>query len=224
MRSFRRRSKQGHHAEDESAGGGWRAFRSGGHLAGTLAAQPADFWCPAQGVTYGISLKPAEHVVHVDAVTHQPVPEFQLPVWNALYQVRNFAANVKQVKAFEGVPEWMCDRCDTGDARAGKDRQDHVAAHDVRRSSLRYLQLRHFDERSGAVRLQPRCATRIFQLGRGAGLSSGPARRAGFAAHCGCSAGWRMRDGGVFGVRGAGELAALRRRRGATTAWWIPPR
>ncbi len=90
-------------------------------LAGALAAQDSPYWCPAQGVAYGVSLKrAAEHIVHVDAVTHQPATEFQLPVWNALYQVRDFAINVNHVTAFEGVPEWMCDRCDTTDARAEK--------------------------------------------------------------------------------------------------------
>src|ERR1039457_931796 len=98
----------------------WRWMACIPLLAGTLAAQETSFWCPAEGVTYGVSLKPAEHLVHVDAVTHQPAPEFKLPVWNALYEVRNFSVNVQRVKVFEGVPEWMCDRCDTGDARVEK--------------------------------------------------------------------------------------------------------
>jgi predicted metalloprotease with PDZ domain len=90
-------------------------------LSGTLPAQDAAFWCPATGVSYGVSLKrAAEHIVHVDAVTHQPAAEFQLPVWNALYEVRDFAVNVNHVKAYEGVPEWLCDRCATRDARAEK--------------------------------------------------------------------------------------------------------
>jgi predicted metalloprotease with PDZ domain len=90
-------------------------------LAGTVAAQESAFWCPAQGVAYGVSLKrAAEHIVHVDAVTHQPSAEFQLPVWNGLYQVRDFAANVTRVNVYEGVPEWQCDRCDTRDASAKK--------------------------------------------------------------------------------------------------------
>jgi predicted metalloprotease with PDZ domain len=85
-------------------------------LAGMLAAEAADYWCPATGVGYGVTLHPAEHIVHVDAVTHEPAPEFQLPVWNALYQVRDFAVNVRNVKAYDGVPEWMCDGCATRDA------------------------------------------------------------------------------------------------------------
>ena len=86
-----------------------------------LAAQEPVFWCPAEGVAYGISLqRAAEHIVHVDAVTHQPADEFQLPVWNALYQVRNFAVNMNHVKVYEGVPEWLCDRCDTRDGRTEK--------------------------------------------------------------------------------------------------------
>jgi len=90
-------------------------------VCGTLSAQESSFWCPAEGVTYGVSLKrAAEHVVHVDAVTHQPAEEFQLPVWNALYEIRDFAANVNRVKVFEGVPEWLCDRCETRDGRAEK--------------------------------------------------------------------------------------------------------
>jgi len=78
------------------------------------------YWCPATGVSYGVTLYPAEHFVHVDAVTHQPVTEFQFPVWNALYQVRDFAVNVSDVKAYDGVPEWMCDKCATRDASASK--------------------------------------------------------------------------------------------------------
>jgi predicted metalloprotease with PDZ domain len=90
-------------------------------FAGTLSAQDTTFWCPASGVSYGVSLKrAAEHIVHVDAVTHQPADEFQLPVWNALYQVRDFAVNVNHVKVYEGVPEWLCDHCDTRDGRAEK--------------------------------------------------------------------------------------------------------
>ena len=90
-------------------------------LSGTITAQESAFWCPAEGVAYGVSFKrAAEHIVHVDAVTHQPSAEFQLPVWNALYQVRDFAVNVNHVKVFEGVPEWLCDLCDTRDGRAEK--------------------------------------------------------------------------------------------------------
>jgi len=90
-------------------------------LASTVVAQQPVFWCPAEGVAYGVSLKrAADHVVHVDAVTRQPASQFQLPVWNALYQVRDFAVNVNHVKAYEGVPEWLCDGCVTRDATAEK--------------------------------------------------------------------------------------------------------
>jgi predicted metalloprotease with PDZ domain len=92
-------------------------------LVATMAAaqQPPDFWCPAQGVAYGVSFKrAAEHIVHVDAVTRQPVAELQLPVWNALYQVRDFAVNVNRFEAYEGVPAWICDGCDQREATASK--------------------------------------------------------------------------------------------------------
>ena len=177
-----------------------------GNLAGTLAAQPTDFWCPAQGVTYGISLKPAEHVVHVDAVTHQPAPEFQLPVWNALYEVRNFSANVKAVKAFEGVPDWMCDRCATGDARAEKidkttwqitssgDYPCVTFSYDILTNAPgpfgSSLDLQHGFFNWAEV-LVYRPDQRIAPVSLR--IVDAPA-------------GWRMRDGGVFGVRGAGEL------------------
>ncbi len=82
--------------------------------------QASDSWCPAPGISYGISLRPSEHLVHVDAVAQQPASEFQLPVWNALYQVRNFAVNVNHVIAYEGVPQWMCDHCETREAHATK--------------------------------------------------------------------------------------------------------
>lgn len=184
----------------------WRWMACVPLLAGTLAAQPTDFWCPAQGVTYGISLKPAEHVVHVDAITHQPAPEFQLPVWNALYQVRNFSANVKRVEAYEGVPAWMCDHCETGEARAEKiDKTtwqistsgDHPcvtfsydiltndpgpfgSSLDGQHGFFNWAEVLVYrpDQRSAPVTLR---------------IVDAPA-------------GWRMRDGGVFGVRGSGEL------------------
>ena len=82
--------------------------------------QASESWCPAQGIAYGVSLRPAEHLVHVDAVAQQPADEFQLPVWNALYQVRNFAVNVNHVIAYEGVPQWMCDHCESHEAHVKK--------------------------------------------------------------------------------------------------------
>ena len=116
-------------------------------LAGTLAAQPSAYWCPAEGVSYGVSLKhAAEHIVHVDAVTHQPAKEFQLPVWNALYEIRDFAVNVNHVKVYEGVPEWLCDRCDTLDGRATKSDKTTWSVVYLRRSPLRHFQLRRDGE------------------------------------------------------------------------------
>ena len=90
-------------------------------FAAPLFAQAEKYWCPAEGVAYGVSLRKAsEHIVHVDAVTHQPAADFALPVWNALYQVRDFAVNVQNVQAYEGVPEWLCDGCTTREATAHK--------------------------------------------------------------------------------------------------------
>ena len=86
-----------------------------------IANDATKFWCPAEGVAYGVSMKKAsEHIVHVDAVTHQPAADFALPVWNALYQVRDFAVNVQRVEAYEGVPEWLCDGCTTREASVRK--------------------------------------------------------------------------------------------------------
>ena len=90
-------------------------------FAAPLFAQAEKYWCPAEGVAYGVSLRKAsEHIVHVDAVTHQPAADFALPVWNALYLVRDFAVNVQNVQAYEGVPEWLCDGCTTREATAHK--------------------------------------------------------------------------------------------------------
>lgn len=176
-------------------------------LAGTLEAQPPGVECPAEGVSYGISLKPAEHIVHVDAVTHQPAPEFQLPVWNALYQIRNFAVNVNHVKAFEGVPGWLCDACDTRDARAEKidkttwkiasssggfpcstlsydittnDPGPFGASLDPQHGFFNWAQVLVYrpDQRSAPVSLR---------------IVDAPS-------------GWQLRDGGVFGERSAAEL------------------
>jgi predicted metalloprotease with PDZ domain len=177
-------------------------------LAGTLAAQPSAYWCPAEGVSYGVSLKhAAEHIVHVDAVTHQPAERFQLPVWNALYQIRDFAVNVSHVQVYEGVPEWLCDRCDTEDGRAIKSDKttwklstsgDHpcvtfsydIVANDPgpfgssldpQHGFFNWAELLVYrpDQRNAPV------SVRILDP----------------------PAGWRMRDGGIFGSHSAGELA-----------------
>jgi predicted metalloprotease with PDZ domain len=177
-------------------------------LAGTLAAQQSAFWCPAEGVSYGVSLKhAAEHIVHVDAVTHQPAAAYQLPVWNALYQVRDFAVNVNHVKVFEGVPEWMCDRCDTRDGRAEKSDKttwqlstsgEHPcvtfsydittddpgafgSSLDLQHGFFNWAEVLVYrpDQRNAPV------SVRLLDL----------------------PAGWKMRDGGIFGSRSAGELA-----------------
>lgn len=178
-------------------------------LAATMAAQEQSaFWCPAEGVAYGVSLKrAAEHVVHVDAVTRQPVQRLQLPVWNALYQVRDFAVNVNHVKAYEGVPEWMCDQCDTRDAAAVKidkttwsltssgnhpcitftydittnDPGPFGASVDPQRGFFNWAEVLVYrpDERNAAVSL------RLFDV----------------------PSGWKLRDGGVFGLRTAEQLA-----------------
>jgi predicted metalloprotease with PDZ domain len=186
---------------------GWRWMACIPLLAGTVTAQQSDFWCPAEGVSYGVSLKPAEHLVHVDAVTHQPAPEFRLPVWNALYQVRNFAVNVNHVKVYEGVPEWLCDRCDTDDARAEKidkttwkisSSGDHPCvtfSYDVTTndpgpfgSSL--------DAQHGFFNWAEVLVYRPDQ------------RRAPVSVRIlDAPAEWRLRDGGVFGMRGSDELA-----------------
>ncbi len=175
---------------------------------GTVAAQDAAFWCPASGVSYGVSLKrAAEHIVHVDAVTHQPAAEFQLPVWNALYQVRNFAVNVNHVKVLEGVPEWMCDHCDARDGQAAKREKstwtlstsgDHpcvtfsydIVANepgpfgsslDLQHGFFNWAELLVYrpDQRNAPV------SVRILDA----------------------PIGWNMRDGGTFGARGADDLA-----------------
>jgi predicted metalloprotease with PDZ domain len=177
-------------------------------MAGTLAAQPSASRCPAEGVSYGVSLKhAAEHIVHVDAVTHQPAKEFQLPVWNALYEVRDFAVNVNHVKAYEGVPEWLCDHCDTLDGRATKSDKttwrvstsgDHpcvtfsydVTANDPgpfgssldpQHGFFNWAELLVYrpDQRDAPV------SVRILDA----------------------PSGWRIRDGGVFGSRSAEEMA-----------------
>jgi predicted metalloprotease with PDZ domain len=177
-------------------------------FAGTLPAQESMFWCPAEGVAYGVSLKrAAEHIVHVDAVTHQPAEEFQLPVWNALYQIRNFAVNVNHVKVYEGVPEWLCDGCATGEGRAEKidkttwklsasrnhpcitfsyditanDPGPFGSSLDPQHGFFNWAQVLVYrpDQRNAPVSL------RILDV----------------------PPGWTLRDGGIFGSRSAGELA-----------------
>lgn len=177
-------------------------------LSGTMTAQEAAFWCPASGVSYGVSLKrAAEHIVHVDAVTHQPAAEFQLPVWNALYQVRDFAVNVNHVKVVEGVPEWLCDRCDTREGSAEKRDKttwilstsgDHPCvtfSYDITvnepgpfGSSL--------DQRHGFFNWAEVLVYRPDQ--RSAPVS---------VRILDAPAGWKLRDGGIFGARNAENVA-----------------
>jgi predicted metalloprotease with PDZ domain len=177
-------------------------------LAISVSAQESAFWCPAEGVAYGVSLKrAAEHVVHVEAVTRQPSPEFQLPVWNALYQVRDFAVNVYQVKAYEGVPEWLCDGCDTREATAVKiDKTtwrvttsgNHPCvtfSYDITTNDPGPFGA-SLDSQHGffnwAEVLVYRPETRIAPVS--VRLLDVPA-------------GWKLRDGGVFGARNAEQLA-----------------
>ena len=90
----------------------WLAFTA------TAMAQSAQVWCPPTGATYGVSLKrAAEHIAHVDVVAHTPAGDFQLPVWNALYMVRDFSQFVTHVQATGGVPQWMCEHCDLTNAQ-----------------------------------------------------------------------------------------------------------
>jgi predicted metalloprotease with PDZ domain len=87
-------------------------------LSAAALAQSAQVWCPPTGATYGVSLKrAAEHVAHVDVVAHTPAGEFQLPVWNALYIVRDFSQFMTHVQATGGVPQWMCEHCDLSGAQ-----------------------------------------------------------------------------------------------------------
>jgi predicted metalloprotease with PDZ domain len=68
-------------------------------LSGLAAAQNSN--CPANGVAYEVSLKDhTAHVVHVTAYykSSHTSEEFQLPVWNALYQVRDFSEYVSNVR------------------------------------------------------------------------------------------------------------------------------
>jgi predicted metalloprotease with PDZ domain len=177
-------------------------------LSGTLSAQNAAFWCPASGVSYGVSLKrAAEHIVHVDAVTHQPAAEFQLPVWNALYEVRDFAVNVNDVKVYEGVPEWLCDHCDTRDGQAEKRDKttwklstsgEHPCvtfSYDITTNDAgpfgSSLDLQH-----GYFNWAEVLVYRPDQ--RNAGVS---------VRILDTPAGWKMRDGGIFGALGAEEVA-----------------
>jgi predicted metalloprotease with PDZ domain len=183
-------------------------------FAGTFCAEPAmaeepKFWCPAEGVSYGVSLKrAAEHIVHVDAVTHQPATEFQLPVWNALYQVRDFAVHVQRVKAYEGVPEWLCDLCDTGDARAEKRNKttwkvtssgDHPCitfSYDIMANDPGPFGT-SVDSEHGFFNWAEVLVYRPDQ--RNAPVS---------VRMMDVPSGWKMRDGGVFGARGAEEIAS----------------
>ncbi len=74
--------------------------------AGVARAQNED--CPSTGVAYEVSLKDhASHVVHVSMhyKSSQTAREFQLPVWNALYQVRDFSQYVSNVRVTDAADQ-----------------------------------------------------------------------------------------------------------------------
>jgi predicted metalloprotease with PDZ domain len=177
-------------------------------IAATLAAQQSAYWCPAEGVTYGVSLKhAAEQIVHVDAVTHQPAENLQLPVWNGLYEIRDFAVNVNHVKVYEGVPEWMCDRCDTQDGGAAKSDKttwklstsgDHPCvtfSYDVATNDPGPFGA-YLDSQYGFFNWAELLVYRPDQRNSPVSVRILDAPE-----------GWRMRDGGIFGSRTAEELA-----------------
>ena len=71
-----------------------------------VSGQTADVPRP---VVYSISLsQPAKHLlhIHIDVPPGKPVQDLQLPVWNALYQVRDFAKYVNWIRATDasGAP------------------------------------------------------------------------------------------------------------------------
>ena len=112
--------EQGRHAEDErlavdgvhSAAGGQPCGHAGGAACRLLVSCAGrHVWnlseaCRARGAC-GCGDAPARAGVSASGV-EWPVPGTQ------------FCGERERVKAFEGVPEWMCDKCDTGDARAEK--------------------------------------------------------------------------------------------------------
>ena len=74
--------------------------------AGTRASAVTPVSCSApvsaqpQPSEYFVSLADhAEHLAHVSIRLPQGARTLAMPVWNALYQVRNFAANVMDVRA-----------------------------------------------------------------------------------------------------------------------------
>lgn len=66
--------------------------------------------CPEKGVAYQVSLKDhASHVVHV-AIHYRSSrvsQDFELPVWNALYQVRDFSQYVSNVRVKAAARQTM---------------------------------------------------------------------------------------------------------------------
>ncbi len=176
-------------------------------VAGTLTAQEPAFWCPSEGVTYGVSLKrAAEHIVHVDAVTHQPVAQFQLPVWNALYEVRDFAVNVNHVKAYEGVPGWLCDGCQTGEARAEK--RDKTTWELTTSGSFPCATFSYDIVTNDAGPFGASLDAQHGFFNWAEVLAYRPDQRAAKVTIrvMDAPAGWKLRDGGVFGARAAEEL------------------
>ena len=103
MRSRRQRDPTARYRARDGVAG-LRSFLSGG--ARVWAATPVSCASPASAqpepTEYFVSLaNRAEHLAHVSIRLPQGegTRTLDMPVWNALYQVRNFAANVEDVRA-----------------------------------------------------------------------------------------------------------------------------
>ncbi len=90
-----------------------------GFTAGTSAATPVTCASPANALPapteYFVSLAdPAKHLAHVSIRLGEGagVRTLEMPAWNALYQVRNFAANIEDVRAQDasGAPARVLNR------------------------------------------------------------------------------------------------------------------
>lgn len=74
----------------------------------SVSALAQDATCPPSGVLYEVSLKDREaHILHVEMHYRSTDKgrEFQLPVWNALYQIRDFAQFVSNVRYVDEIGE-----------------------------------------------------------------------------------------------------------------------
>lgn len=147
--------------------------------------------CPESGVAYEVSLKDrASHTVHVAIHYKSPnsTVEFQLPVWNALYQVRDFSQYVSNVKVTDTADQTeVAVKIDKSSWRVDGDGECEVLTYDIFANNAGPFDAQLDDEHAFFNWAQ----LLMFPVG---GKSAAMTVRLRDVPE-----GWLVRDGGIFG-------------------------